>query len=200
MILGILLAAGTGSRFEDGYKLLADLDGEPVVVRAAETLVESSVDEVVAVVGHRGDDVAAALEPLDAGSVENTDFAVGQSTSLRVGVAAARARDAHAVLFALGDLPCVRTETVDAILDAYREANAGIVVPTDDGERGNPVLFDRRHFDELAGVSGDAGGRRLFETHAVTRVAVDDPGVRRDVNTVSDLEALRQCCGDSTRG
>lgn len=200
MILGVLLAAGAGSRFEGGHKLLADLDGEAVVVRAAEPLVASSLDEVVAVVGYRADDVAAALSPLGVEAVENANFAVGQSTSLHVGVAVARDRDADGVLFALGDLPCVRRETVEALLDAYRESDAGIVVPTHDGERGNPVVFDRRHFDALADVSGDAGGRRLFERYPVERVAVEDPGIHRDVNTVADLDDLRQRRDDSTRG
>lgn len=200
MILGVLLAAGTGSRFDDGYKLLADLDGEPVVVRAAETLLDSSLDEVIGIVGYRGEDVAPALEPLGVETIENTDFAVGQSTSVRVGVAAARARDADAVLFALGDAPCVRPGTVDALLDTYHESDAGIVVPTHDGEHGNPVLFDRRHFDALVDLSGDTGGRTLFEKHHVKRVAVQDPGIHLDVDTVADLEELRQRCGDSTRG
>ena len=199
MIIGVLLAAGTGSRFENGHKLLADLDGEAVVVRAAESFLDSSLDDTIAVVGYRGETVASALEPLGIEIVENANFAIGQSTSLGVGIAVARDRDANAVLFALGDLPCVRPETIETLLDAYRESDAGIVVPTHDGERGNPVLFDRRHFDDLADVSGDAGGRRLFEKYPVKYVSVDDPGVHRDVDTVADLDDLRQR-RDSTRG
>ena len=200
MILGVLLAAGSGSRFDDGHKLLADLDSTPVVAHAAESLFESAVDEVVAIVGHRGEAVATALEPLGIECVRNPDFGVGQSTSVRVGVAAARDRDANAVLFALGDAPCVRAKTVDALIEAYRESDAAILVPTHEGERGNPVLFDRQYFDALASASGDVGGRRLFETNPVQNVAVDDPGIHLDVDTRSDLETLRQRCDDSMRG
>lgn len=192
MIVGVLLAAGSGSRFEDGQKLLADLDGKPVVVRAGESLLDSGLDEIVAVVGHSGEQVAETLAPLGIECVQNPDFGVGQSTSVRVGVADARARDADAVLFALGDAPCVRPETIDTILAAYRESDADIVVPTHDGQRGNPVLFDRAHFDALANVSGDVGGRKLFESNPVQNVAVDDPGIHLDVDTRSDLQSFRQ--------
>jgi molybdenum cofactor cytidylyltransferase len=127
VILGVLLAAGTGSRFEttsessvEGEtKLLADLDGQPLVAHAAKTLTESSLDAAVAVVGHEQTAVERAL-PEAIETVPNPDYEQGQSTSVRQGIAAARERDADAVLFALGDMPCVRVETVEAILDTYR--------------------------------------------------------------------------------
>lgn len=215
MILGALLAAGTGTRFGEGNKLLADLDGEPVVARAARTLAESSIDACVAVVGHDREAVAEAL-PADVAVVANPDYDSGQSASVRRGVAVARERGADAVVFALGDLPCVRVETVDALIDAYRsevtaardetgtapvEADAardgagtdrpGIVAPRHEGRRGNPVLFDARYFDALASVEGDAGGRALLDSEPVAWVDVDDPGVRLDVDTDRDLRALR---------
>lgn len=216
MILGALLAAGTGTRFGEGNKLLADLDGEPVVARAARTLAESDIDACVAVVGHDSEAVAEAL-PDDVAVVANPDYERGQSASLRRGVAVARERGADAVVFALGDLPCVRVETVDALIDAYRseiaavrdgteaapdEADAdcdgtdtdrpGIVAPRHEGRRGNPVLFDVRYFDALASVDGDVGGRALLDSEPVAWVDVDDPGVRLDVDTERDLRALRE--------
>ncbi|MFC4549677.1 MULTISPECIES: nucleotidyltransferase family protein [Halorussus] len=205
MILGALLAAGTGSRFEGDTdvrvgadnKLLADLDGEPVVTRAARTLLNARLDAVAAVVGHDRERVAAAL-PSGVEIVANPDYERGQSASVRRAAALARERGADAVLFALGDMPLVSVETVDALAAAYREGRAadgeepGIVVPRYEGERGNPVLFDARYFDALAAVEGDRGGRRLVESEPVARVDVDDPGVRRDVDTVSDLRALAE--------
>lgn len=194
MIVGVLLAAGTGSRFGGEHKLLADLDGEPVVARAARSLAASSLDDRVAVVGHERDRVERAL-PESFAVVGNPDYERGQSTSVRRGVAAARERGADAALFALGDMPTVSVETVDALLAAYREresGNAGIVAPRYDGRRGNPVLFDARYFDALADVEDDAGGRAVLESESVRWVDVDDPGVHRDVDTVADLRALRE--------
>jgi len=198
VILGVLLAAGTGSRFADpkadsANKLLADLDGRPVVARAARTLTESTVDHSVAVVGHDRERVADALPP-EVDAVANPDYETGQSATVRRGVAVARERGASAVLFALGDMPRVAVETVDALVATYRDADdatRGIVAPRYDGRRGNPVLFDARHFDALAAVTGDRGGRGLVESERVSWVDVTDPGIHRDVDTERDLRALR---------
>lgn len=208
MIVGVLLAAGTGSRFDAGVesspngesKLLADLDGQPIVAHAARTLTESSLDAAVAVVGHEQAAVERAV-PEKIETVANPNYRQGQSTSVRRGIAAARERDADAVLFALGDMPRVEVETVDAILREYREStdsgtsdasqHPGIVAPRYDGQRGNPVLFDSRYFDALANVEGDRGGRNLLESEPVTWVEVEDAGIHRDVDTPADLRELR---------
>lgn len=211
MILGVLLAAGTGSRFAAGTgssldeeselygenKLLADLDGQSIVAHAARTLAESSLDAAVAVVGHDAEAVERAL-PENIETVANPDYEQGQSTSVRRGITTAHERDADAVLFALGDMPCVSVATVEAVLDAYRDSDShtgishsGIVAPRFDGQRGNPVLFDSRHFDALTSVEGDTGGRRLLESEPVTWVDVEDSGIHRDVDTLADLREIR---------
>ena len=203
MIVGVLLAAGTGSRFApasdssgviEKNKLLAEFDGEPVVTHAARTLTESSLDAQIAVVGHERERVADALPP-EIDCVTNPDYEEGQSTSVRRGVATARERGAEAVLFALGDMPRVEVSTVEAILREYRTSNPGIVAPRFEGQRGNPVLFDAQFFDALAAVEGDRGGRALLESEAVTWIDVADPGIRRDVDTEEDLGEFRDDSG-----
>lgn len=194
MIVGVLLAAGTGSRFEgdergESNKLLAELHGQAVVTHAARTLTRSSLDAVVAVVGHERERVADAL-PSEIDLVTNPDYEAGQSTSVRRGVEAARERDADATLFALGDMPRVEVETVEAILREYEASDPGIVAPRFAGQRGNPVLFGSKFFDELASVEGDRGGRALLESEPVNWVEVSDPGVHRDVDTERDLQEL----------
>jgi molybdenum cofactor cytidylyltransferase len=203
VILGVLLAAGTGSRFDgesesssyEENKLLAELDGEPLVAHAARTLTESSLDTVIAVVGHDREKIERAL-PEEIEPVANPDYEQGQSTSVRRGIATARERNAEAVLFALGDMPCVEVETVETLLREYRKADDPddrpvIVAPRFDGQRGNPVLFDSQFFDALASVEGDTGGRALLESEPVAWVDVSDPGVHRDVDTESDIRKLR---------
>lgn len=200
MILGALLAAGTGARFKGGNKLLTTLDGEPVVSHAASTLRRSRLDAVVAIVGHERERVADAL-PAGIEALRNPDYERGQSASVRRAVEFTRERgDVDALLFALGDMPNVSVETVDALLDAYREHEEGIVAPRYDGERGNPVLFGSQYFDALASVEGDRGGRDLLDSEPVARVDVADPGVRQDVDTRVDLRELQESTSNSSRG
>ncbi len=186
---GILLAAGQSTRYEEGNKLLADLGGKPLVRHAAETLIAAEVAGPIVVLGHQAEAVREALDSLDVDFRHNPEYRQGQSTSVAVGVAAARDRAWTAALFALGDMPRVSPASVRALVDAYREGDGTVIAPEFGGHRGNPVLFDSQHFDALADVSGDRGGRELVEEQG-TLISVDDPGVRRDVDRVDDLDAV----------
>ncbi|MFU1783419.1 nucleotidyltransferase family protein [Haloarcula japonica] len=185
---GVILAAGRSARYESGNKLLATIDEEVVVQQVAETACESSLSDVVAVLGYENVAVAEALDGLSLSFRHNDDYAAGQSTSVRHGVEFAHSADWDAALFLLGDMPFVRAETVEELLETYRTGTATIVVPEYEATRGNPVLFDRCHFDALASVSGDRGGREIIETAEKTAfVEVGDPGVHWDIDTEADL-------------
>ncbi|QLH76396.1 nucleotidyltransferase family protein [Halosimplex rubrum] len=190
-VAGVLLAAGSSDRFGEPNKLLATLDGEPLVRHAARTITEAEVGPVAAVVDPESSGVRDALAGLDVTTVENPGAAAGQAASVRRGVAWARER-ADAVAFALGDMPRVDPETVDRLVGAYREGRGSALAAGYDGRRGNPVLFDGRHFDALAAVEGDTGGRAVFErADDAAVVETGDPGVHVDVDTVADLGRLR---------
>lgn len=181
----VLLAAGESRRFGEQNKLLVEVDGKPVVSHALGTLLDSGVAEIVAVVGHESDRVSDVL-----GDVEtqyNPAYAEGQSTSVAVGVEIAREREWNGTLFMLGDMPFVNAETVAELIRAYRDGEGTILAPSYKGKRGNPALFDATHYDALAGVSGDAGGRELVREHGVL-VPVADAGVCRDIDRVGDLD------------
>ncbi|ELZ28879.1 molybdopterin-guanine dinucleotide biosynthesis protein A [Halosimplex carlsbadense 2-9-1] len=190
-VAGVLLAAGDSDRFGERNKLLATLDGEPLVRRAARTLTDAEIGPVAAVIDPESPTVGDALAGLDIAVVENPDTTAGQATSVRRGVAWARER-ADAVVFALGDMPRVAPESVDRLVGAYRDGRGSALAAGCEGRRGNPVLFDGRHFDALAAVEGDTGGRAVFENaDDAAVVETGDPGVRVDVDTPGDLDGLR---------
>lgn len=185
---GVLLAAGRSTRFDAGNKLLATVDGTPIVCQSATTLLDSRLDEVVVVVGHQADAVCDALDGVEVTMRRNGAYSTGQSTSVREGVSAARDRGWDAVVFALGDMPFVSPATVNALLDTYAAGEGSVVAAAYEGKRGNPVLFDAVHFDSLAEVSGDRGGRRVVEESSdVVCVDIGDPGTTRDVDYEADL-------------
>ncbi|MBZ6493624.1 nucleotidyltransferase family protein [Natrinema longum] len=189
-VAGLLLAAGTSSRFGNENKLLATLEGEPIVRQAARTLVRSGVEPVVVVLGHEADRVGDAIEGLPVETAVNEAYDTGQASSLRTGIRAIRGRDREydAAVIALGDMPFVAPSTVDSLVSAYAADAGDALAAAFDGERGNPVLFDERFFDALADVDGDIGGREILrESDASALVPVDDPGVRRDIDSPDDL-------------
>lgn len=189
-VAAVLLAAGTSSRYGDENKLLAAVDGAPMVRRSASPLLDAELDEVVVVVGFEAERVRDALGGLDVRFVENPDYESGQASSVRAGVHALRERDSDvdAAVFALGDMPYVSPESVCALVAAF-EAGAGTALAAGyDGERGNPVLFDADNVSALAGQDGDVGGKQvLLSASDGAIVETGDPGVRRDVDRHDDL-------------
>jgi molybdenum cofactor cytidylyltransferase len=189
-IAAIVLAAGRSSRMLGPNKLLATLDGKPLVRLAAEAALGSRATSVTVVTGHRDRDIAAALDGLDLVVAHNPDFAEGLSTSLKRGLAAVPA-DAEAAIVMLGDMPRVTAETVDRLIEAYDPARGAlIVVPTAEGRRGNPVLISRRFFPDLAAVTGDLGARQVIRSspEAVVEVELGD-AVALDLDTPEALAA-----------
>lgn len=185
MIVGVLLAAGAGTRFGGG-KLLAPLeDGTPVGVRSARTL-RTCVERAVAVV-RPGD---APLESLlRAEGLEVLPFPgaqEGMGASLAFGVSHAFSADGWVV--ALADMPFVRPTTIEKVVGALKEG-AAIVAPVYGGRRGHPVGFGAAFLSELVLLSGDEGARSLLVQHSTQIVLCecDDPGSVRDVDTTSDL-------------
>jgi molybdenum cofactor cytidylyltransferase len=158
VIAGIVLAAGASRRF-GSQKLLASVGGVPLVRRTVERLLEASLDELVVVIGSNAPAVAASLAGLPVRTVTNAAYAVGMSTSLRVGLDALRPI-AQAALVALADQPGVDADIVNRLVERYCADHSAVVAPLyRGGIRGNPVLFDRSLFEELRAVTGDEGGR-----------------------------------------
>jgi len=192
-VAAVVLAAGRSTRMGGPNKMLADLDGRAMAAVAVDAALASRARPVVVVVGHQADAVRAALGDRPAAVVANPDFASGLSTSLRTGLAALPA-DADAAVVMLGDMPRVTPATIDRLIAAYApQEGRAVCVPTFGGRRGNPVLWDRSLFLEMAAVEGDVGARHLIGVHAdrVCEVAVDDDGVLVDVDTPEALGALR---------
>lgn len=189
LVHGVLLAAGTSDRFGATNKLLATVDGQPMVRKTARTLVDADLEGISAVVGHQAANVEAAVEGLGVEIIRNDAYQEGMATSVRAGVQAVRATGADAALIALGDMPDVSSASVSALVAAYENDVGSALAAAYEGRRGNPVLFDRCHFDALAAVDGDTGGRNvLLGAEDAALVETGDPGVLQDVDTRADFD------------
>ncbi len=190
----LLLAAGQSRRMGGPSKMLAEIEGVPMVARVARRLLASRARPIVAVLGNRADEVDAALGKLPVERVRNPDFADGLSTSLKRGLAALPA-DLDGAVVALGDMPLVSGRHLDRLIAAFNPLEGrAIIVPTRHGKRGNPVLWARRFFSEMAQIAGDVGARHLIGEHAelVAEIEMDDDAILTDIDTPEALEALRR--------
>jgi molybdenum cofactor cytidylyltransferase len=149
----------------------------------------SQAGPVVVVLGYQADVCRAALGDRPVTTVYNADWAQGQSSSVKAGLAALPV-NIGAALFLLADQPGVTPAVVDALIARHRSTLAPVVWPEYEGRRGNPVLFDRVAFPDLLRLSGDIGGRPVLHAYAdrAERVAVADPGILSDIDTPGDYE------------
>ncbi len=190
-VVPVVLAAGRSSRMGETNKLLADLNGRPLVTHIIDQLAAARLAPPVVVLGSRADEVRAAIGATRARFVTAPDYADGLSASLRAGIAALPA-DCGAALVCLGDMPRVGTATLRALAAAATSAEV-IAIPVWAGKRGNPVLWGRAHFAALSRLSGDVGGKALLseQAHHVVEIAASGDGVLTDVDTPEALAAVR---------
>jgi molybdenum cofactor cytidylyltransferase len=190
----VLLAAGRSTRMGGVNKLLSEIDGVPMVARVAQRLLASRARPIIAVAGNQADEIDAALGKLPVARVRNPDFADGLSTSLKRGIAALPP-DLDGALICLGDMPLISGRHIDRLIAAFNPIEGrAIIVPTRRGKRGNPVLWSKRFFPEMAELAGDVGAKHLIGEHAefVAEVEMDDDAILVDIDTPDALEAIRE--------
>lgn len=187
----ILLAAGESRRMGADNKLLLPLDGEPMVRRTARQLLAARLGEVVAVLGHDADSIAAALAGLPLRTVRNPDYRDGQMTSVHAGLAALK-DETTAVMICLADQPFLTAGDYDNLLDGFAaRGSKSILVPTYEGRRGNPIVLAPEHRPAILGRQANLGCKHLIERNPdlVMTLAVDSDRFIRDIDTESDYRA-----------
>jgi CTP:molybdopterin cytidylyltransferase MocA len=184
VIGGLVLAAGAGVRFgSEGSKLLADLDGRPVLEHAVRAVCAvPALSRVVVVLGARAGEVLARVDFGRAEPVVCRDWARGQSWSLRCGLR--ELTGCERVVVTLGDVPLITPAVVELFVEAAPGTRAAY-----GGRPGHPVVLGPSHVAALSSLTGDRGARDLLRGGATIECAGLCSG--RDVDTLEDLEAVR---------
>jgi molybdenum cofactor cytidylyltransferase len=175
----VLLAAGTGSRFDGAtHKLKAPFRGRTVADWAIANALEAELDETVVIFG-----AVDLTLPGGVTAVHNPDFALGQATSVHLAMRYARHAGHDAIVMGLADQPLITPQTWRAIGDC---SDSPIVVATYDGKRRNPVRLSEAVWDFLP-TEGDEGARSIMRLHADLVTEVPCSGNPADIDTVEDL-------------
>jgi len=184
-IVGLLLAAGSASRFGSDKLLHRLPHGIPLAVQAARHLREE-IAMVYAVVSARAGELAVLLQAEGCAVSVCPHAEEGMGASLVCAVRAAGAADGY--LIALADMPFVRPSSIGAVRDALI-AGAALAAPYWHARRGHPVGVAGRFRGELEALGGDEGARRILAAHEaeLVKVPVGDPGVIRDIDRPADL-------------
>ncbi|MGB3625931.1 MAG: NTP transferase domain-containing protein, partial [Henriciella sp.] len=183
----ILLAAGQSARFEDGDKLMAELHGKPLLAHAARSLATAHPAVRLAVTAPETPERAAELTRLGWQIVENPEAGSGQASSLKAGIAAARAiSGVTSVMVLLADMPDVPNDHLTQLASAFAAGHTAVMSEAD-GILSPPAIFSETCFDALCALSGDRGAKSVFESLDKTTTVKLRPILARDVDTLADL-------------
>jgi len=185
-IVGILLAAGRGSRFGSDKRLHPLADGTPMAVAAAHNL-RPACDRLIAVLHPDSATLAGLLAAAGCETIICPEAEAGMGHTLAAGVRASP--EALGWVVALGDMPFISPSSHQAVAERLR-AGASLTASSFQGRRGHPVGFAAEWFDQLAALTGDQGGKSILAAHREKLVLcpVEDAGVLRDVDQPADLE------------
>jgi CTP:molybdopterin cytidylyltransferase MocA/SAM-dependent methyltransferase len=185
-VAALVLAAGSASRFV-GAKLLAVVDGRPLLQHVLDRVADSGLDGVVVVLGRDADALEAAMVWRNETRVRNPEPERGLASSLAVGMATIDPV-ADSVVILLGDQPLVATSTIRALIDAPANGDRPIVAPVYRDDRGrNPVLLRRAAFRLMEAAEGDRGLGPLLAAHPELVQEIPIDGENPDVDTREDL-------------
>jgi molybdenum cofactor cytidylyltransferase len=202
----ILLAAGFSRRFRGQNKLLAPFRGKPLARHTLDLVCGMGCFERVFFV-YADEAVASLADGLEVTAVYNPAPEKGQGGSARLGLmaaaqASAAVKTAGAVqayntgqdyyMFFLCDQPLLDQDTVRLLLEAARPGR--IVEPACPGGNHSPSLFSASFLDELLALKQGEHPRLLKARHpqAVITAEIAGPAVLADIDTLEDLERLRE--------
>jgi len=191
-LTAIILAAGYSSRM-GAFKPLLPFGGTTVLVRAIELFHGAGIPDIRVVVGYRSEQLLPLLKQQPVRTLLNERFQEGMFSS--VVTAAKSLEGTNGAFFLLPvDIPLVRRETIERMIQSYRNGTKGILHPAFRGERGHPPLISASYCSRILSWHGDGGLKALLMLHENDTAIVesDDPGVLLDMDTPEDYERLRE--------
>jgi len=186
-VSGLVLGAGASSRFGTPKQVLP-FRGTTLlgwVINQSERA--TSLDEVVVVLGRAAEEIREKVDLSGVKVVENPVFGEGCSSSYRVGIEALDPRS-DAIVIILGDQPGVDPETINRVVDEWREGDGRIALASYQGRKGHPMLFAKSLFDQLVGLHGDKAAWKLVDSNpGLVRVIKFDRPFPEDIDTMEDF-------------
>jgi molybdenum cofactor cytidylyltransferase len=188
---GLILAAGAARRF-GSQKLLAPLDGRPLIQHVIDAANASSLEDIAVVVGLDAKDLLAHLDMGRTRVVRNADPSRGMASSLQAGLRSLD-QNVHAALVLLGDMPGVTTALIDELVTRGRETRAPAVVSVWRGRRSPPAVLHKSLWPAALALEGDIGMREVLAgLQDIVEVEVTPAlGALDDVDTPEDHGRLR---------
>lgn len=193
----VVLAAGASSRMGSPKPLLP-IAGSTYLDHLLGKLRQVAADPVVVVLGCKAEEVRARTHAEGAVVVDNASWREGMLCSIQAALARLRPISGVGAMMLLPvDQPRVAAATMAEVIATWTATRAPVTVPTYEGRRGHPVIFDRAAWSDLLTAPTDEGARSVVRAYgdAVACVAVDDPWILVDADTPADHDTMQRGAG-----
>lgn len=194
-IAAVIAAAGMSRRMGE-FKQLLPWGHSTVIASVVANLAAAGASPILCVVGHRGDEVAAALATSPAQLLHNPHYAeIEMLRSYQIGVQSL-CHDAGVnvpgTLLALGDQPHIPVEVLQRIIEQVQQTPDQIVIPSHQLRRGHPIYLPRRLWPDLLALGADQSLRDLLgrSGEEIVYIEVNTDAIRRDMDYWVDYRAL----------
>jgi len=189
MITCILLSAGLSERF-GSPKALAYVAGDTVIRHVQNTLLQSTCDEIIVVLGANAQEIQPSIFIHSrVRVVYNKEYYFGQVSSVQAGWRQVN-EASEGVLFLPVDCPLVKASSVDKIIQHFRKHSPDILIPSYQNKKGHPPIFHQRLKSKALNLSRDQGLNSLFIDHPPQIIEMDDPGIVQSFNTPEELSFI----------
>ena len=189
MISAILLAAGQSRRMNGENKLTKEIQGTPLIKLSVKNILASSINELIIVLGHQKEIIEKLIDKNEKIKfVFNKDFENGMASSIKTGLNNLSEKT-EAFFICLGDMPRINRDIYNLLIKSKN--NKDIVVPTYNGQQGNPVLFSKSMKEKVMNIEGDVGAKKILGSHKdkILNLEINNESITKDFNIRDDFNS-----------
>lgn len=188
----LIMAAGAARRF-GSCKLLAPLQGKPVIAHCLDVFSEFSFNEVYVACGAYRSDITGYIEhhykhngPLKLNLIECKQWQNGLGHSI---AEACRSINSNKpMLITLADLPFISHSDINLLLH-QADLNPTKIIAAFNGQTlSPPVMFPTEYLDQLNHLSGDYGAKNLLNHYPDQVISLTLKNAAFDIDTQHQLE------------
>ena len=191
-ISNIILAAGQSKRMKRNNKLLMNYKDQSILKHVITAASKSKANNTIIVLGYQNELIEQNINDLNIIVATNSTYKKGLSSSLKTGISALP-EDCDAAIIMLADMPKIKPEVINNLIDNYDPSNnKWIVAPSYKGKRGNPILISRKFFPDILNLKGDIGAKNILDknTNNICVIPQRDSSILIDIDTKNDYEKL----------
>lgn len=187
----ILLAAGSSSRL-GRPKQLVDFQGKKLIQKAVEEARKCIAESMVVVLGWNPDLIKTGFDSEQIPWIVNPYWEEGMASSMQAGLRFLMEKEnPEQVILMLVDQPFVDSKLLDRLIEEKAKSGKGIVACSYSGTIGVPAIFDQTYFEEMLGLKGSEGAKKVILKNSLDVYPKDFPLGAIDLDTEEDLKKLK---------